>query len=117
MNDSLILSFYKNQRHFSQDTHVISAPYSNMSCGDEIVLHVNDKGKLVYSGSACSLTFASAEFLCREVEAQDAGTVDIRALQKKMFEEFEMSEEDKRATCVLLPFRALAVMQSELRKV
>lgn len=117
MNDTLIQNLFRNQSHLSEESHSISAPYANASCGDEIVLHVNEKGTLVFSGSACSLTFASAEFLCRSVENEDIAMVDVGKLQSEMLGSFSMTKDDKRASCVLLPYRALEVMQSELRKV
>ena len=120
MNEQLIKELSLNQPHrqlgFILGTKVFEA--SNHSCGDEITLQGEQAGgkieKIVYKGSACSICLASAEFLCQEIEGKLLSAIDTEKEKKKLLATFSMQETDKRASCALLPYRALEQLKKEL---
>ncbi len=114
MNERLILDLYKDKQHqMDSIDSKISAKYENTSCGDEIVLYQEENGKYLFSGAACSLTLASAEFLCRSLEGKDIQKINIAELKKQLFEAFDMTEDDKRVMCILLPYLAAERLQQQ----
>ena len=120
MNEHLIRKLTEKQAHrlvgFILGIKVFEA--SNHSCGDEITLQGEQAGgkieKIVYKGSACSICLASAEFLCQEIEGKLVSAIDTEKEKKKLLATFSLQETDKRASCALLPYRALEQLKKEL---
>ena len=119
MNEGVILELYKNQNHFdSSIKKEDSLVASNFSCGDEINLHVEIQdgkiNKATFSGSACSITLASAEYLCREIEGKSVTEINPESLQQACLSAFEMLTKERRVLCALLPYQSLEQLKLHL---
>lgn len=120
MNEAVIRNLTESQPHrllgFVLGTKVFEA--NNHSCGDEVTLQAELTGrriaKISFAGSACSICLASAEFLCQEVEGKNLSALDLKKERTKLLSAFSMKITDKRASCALLPYRALEQLKNEL---
>jgi NifU-like protein involved in Fe-S cluster formation len=114
MNEDLILELYKNSPHRDVDSSVPAREPGvsrNVQCGDEVFLkwELADGTitKAKFSASACSITIASAEFLCQQIEGKKLAEISTSTLKDEMLSSFGMTETGPRAFCALLPYEAL----------
>lgn len=114
MNERLILELYKNSPHRELDTPVPARELGvsrNMQCGDEIFLKWEVADGIIkkagFCASACSITIASAEFLCQQIEGKNLKDLRTLELQTEMLAVFEMTEPSPRTSCALLPYESL----------
>ena len=117
MNEQKILLYFKDQKHRLQGTHDTFAA-TNASCGDEVSLQLSlqdDKiEKATFTASACSVTVAAAEYLCRTIENMQVKTMPMEQLKRELLEEFQLNKNEKRVSCALLPYQALEVVLQEI---
>lgn len=118
MNEELILQLYHSQNHYDstvRDTENITA--SNASCGDDVSLSLQIRGekiaKATFSGSACSITQASAEFMCRAIEGRMLSEISAETLQQECLVAFDLLKKERRVLCAILPYQALAKVKLE----
>lgn len=119
MNEEIILDLYKNQHHFDPSIKKEdSLVASNSSCGDEVNIHTEiQEGKIskaTFSGAACSITLASAEYLCRAIEGKTISEIDPESLQQECLIAFDMLTKERRVLCALLPYRALEQLKLQV---
>ena len=111
MNEPLILQLYKDQRHSAvPGDYTNKSITTNPSCGDEITLFATIKNgtihKIWFTGAACSVTFASAEYICRQLEGTSVDELKTFT-QEKLLSGLGMDITEKRLSCALLPYSAL----------
>lgn len=114
MNEPLLLKLYKNSPHRDTDSIIPARELGvsrNMQCGDEVFLTWEIVGgaikKVTFAASACSITIASAEFLCQQIEGKKLKDLRILEIQSEMLAAFEMDEPSPRTPCALLPYESL----------
>lgn len=118
MNELKILELFKNQTCWVDsivDTTGVGFA-ENTHCGDEIQFQITQVNgvvsKIIYSGRACSMTLASAEYIAR---TYTGGSIPNRDNMVEMLQAaFEIDEKHRRIRCVMLPVDAFyAALRAE----
>ncbi len=88
----------------------ISAPGSNPSCGDSLILYMNIENGLVkdaaFTGEGCALSQASASMLTEHIKGKTTGELKL-LVPGDVYSILNVDIGPARAQCVLLSYGAL----------